>query len=116
MPQLSTTAAPPQTPEQSCTQSLEASLSQAPQLSTIASPPHSPAQSCTQSLEESLSQVPQLSNTELPNGTPAQSAQEVYSQLPSSILEEASKLHAPESIHPGTAIIHEPSSSVASGL
>ena len=31
-------------------------------------------------------------------------------------LEEASKLHAPESIHPGIAIIHEPSSSVASGL
>ena len=80
VPQLSTTASPPQSPLQSFSQSFVLSLSQVPQLSAKAEPPHTPKQSATLPSQSHSpagmpepSHTPHSSSTKVPFGVPAQS-------------------------------------------
>ena len=77
-----------------------------PHSSIAAVPPNSPKQSCSQSLNGSLSQVPQLSNSLSPFVIPSQSSQEL--PLPSQIPHSSTSTEPPQSPEQSTSAIQLP--------
>ena len=133
VPHSSATLSPPHVPAQSCTQSLEGSLSQVPHSSatlsppqtpsqsnatvephtlshppTTALPPHVPAQSCTHSLSPVFpaTQVSHSSSKALPPQSPLQSCTQSLglSHTPHSSREAPSQLHFPSLTGSQTAL------------